>query len=185
MSETELSPPIHPSTPLPPQSRFAEAFDCNPISTITALGLPEVHTWREGATYFVFCTRDVFPTITHERGMSEIVRRLSNAYLTPLTRVFPQVEYLCEQARQDKRVPEQTLAEICALAAVATQYSKGRIPEAQGEMLFNLAKLFSSPESLEDDLVAAGTLALFAVYGMVRKSLGALNDIGLWPRASF
>lgn len=147
-SQTPSAMEMH---PWDPQSALTTTQDCSAFSIIKSPAC------RDAFHYFIKCTGTLFHIFTADQG---------NAALDDVLR--------CE----DGAFPKISLCEVCAIAAVGAQYSRGKISASAGENFYNLAKHFLDDVIECDPLRGMKVCTLLAMYNIVIKGTVALAFIG-------
>ena len=117
--------------------------------------LPHVTVWREAIEYFLRCTGCIFPTITPA-----------------------QIDQLFTLVTGSERPSNAVLGEICAVAAVGAQYSKGKISGTQGDILYSMAKQFLESVINADRVAAVRVCTLLSAYSIDAQGAAAIVSVG-------
>lgn len=159
-SSSQTPPAKRPSYGIPtPESeiRPSDLFQASSRES-AAFSLLKSPVCRDAVQYFIKCTGILFHIFTKDQGDRAFDEMLRGAEST---------------------VPRISMCEVCASAAVGSQYSHGKVSAQAGHQFYNIARHLLDDAIQVDPLRGMKVCALLAMYNIVIKGSVALAFIGM------
>ncbi|KAL1621515.1 hypothetical protein SLS54_005536 [Diplodia seriata] len=165
LDSTPTSAPQDPTLQPPPPSPSSTSVDTlHPsnqhrlLSSVFAL-LRSPAT-REAFRLFLQCTGLLFHVFTKAQGGAALQEVQDN---------------------DDAAISKASICEVCAMAALGSQYSQGRISSETGHYFYNVARQYLDDAIAADPLRAMKACALLAMYNILKKASVSLVYVGMHP----